>query len=276
MIDPLYVLRDVEVPVGARARVRARIEAELDRSPRRTLPLALGFTATAALAVLLALLLWPRSQTRNDVVLPSVPTPEVQPAAPVVAADPWAAPASDRVAAPVPSRALESQLAAILDDAQPFVHTMQLTIRVIAGSVHVAKPVITTETIELTPRPSAKPSAAKAAPASTAAEPEPVPTEQPAEAAAPPPDQLAEAVREYRAATALESSDPLAAVNAWQAWRARWSQTALAHGADLRLLALLDKLDRRAEATLLAREFLRRYPRSPRRADVERMLEGAR
>jgi hypothetical protein len=88
--------------------------------------------------------------------------------------------------------------------------------------------------------------------------------------------ELADALTEYRAATALESTDPTAAVLAWQAWRTRRSNTALAHGADLRLLALLGALHRHDEAAALAREFLARYPHSPRRADVARLIEKPR
>ena len=89
-------------------------------------------------------------------------------------------------------------------------------------------------------------------------------------------EELAAALAEYRTAKSLESSDPDAAVRAWQAWRAHRSNTPLAHGADLRLLALLHTLHRDGEAAALAREFLQRYPHSPRRGDVERLLGGAR
>jgi hypothetical protein len=111
---------------------------------------------------------------------------------------------------------------------------------------------------------------------------EAAPPRAPVEAAPPPPatvtpkpvasEELADALAEYRAATALETTDPSAAVRAWRSWRARRSNTALAHGADLRLLALLHSLHRDVEAAELAREFLQRYPHSPRRADVERLI----
>src|SRR6185503_2352656 len=113
---------------------------------------------------------------------------------------------------------------------------------------------------------------ASAPPASVAAHPPPPAVATPA----PRPDELAAALAEYRAATALENTDPTAAVRAWQTWRAKRSSSALAHGADLRLLALLRALHRDDEAAALAREFLRRYPSSPRRADVERIIERPR
>ena len=272
MIDPLYVLRDVEVPVGARARVRARIEDHLDRAvlPKRR-GLAFALTASAAVVAVVAVVVWLvalRETTPREVAVPAV-----QPPAENLVVDEIASQAAPVVAQDEP-HVREPALDVMVDGAARIIlNTMQLTIRVVAGSAYVEKPVITSETIELTPAP--KPAPAVQQPAPPPVEEIVAPAAEPVEPA-PLPDKLAEAVREYRAATALEGSDPTAAVTAWQGWRSRWSQTALAHGAELRLLALLGKLDRRQEAASLAREFLQRYPRSPRRADVERVLEGSR
>lgn len=90
------------------------------------------------------------------------------------------------------------------------------------------------------------------------------------------PDPLAAEVAAFRAAVALEASNLAAARQAWQAWRARWSTSPLAQSVDLHLLAVLDRLGRHDEASKLARDFVRRYPRSPRRAEVERLIEAPR
>jgi len=89
-------------------------------------------------------------------------------------------------------------------------------------------------------------------------------------------DRLSESVAAYRAAALLEATDLGAAREAWLAWRVRWAESPLAQGADLHVLGVLDRLGQRREAAELARNFLRRYPESPRRADVQRIIEGKR
>lgn len=90
-----------------------------------------------------------------------------------------------------------------------------------------------------------------------------------------PTDPLADAVAAYHAAVALEARDLAAARAAWQVWRTRWPNSPLAQSVDLHLLAVLDRLGRHGEASDLARDFVRRYPRSPRRAEVQRLIVGA-
>ncbi|MBP6848982.1 MAG: hypothetical protein KA201_34795, partial [Kofleriaceae bacterium] len=54
----------------------------------------------------------------------------------------------------------------------------------------------------------------------------------------------------------------------------RWPDGALAEAAELRLIALLGRLGRRAPQEAAARAFLARHPRSARAADVARLLEA--
>ena len=93
-----------------------------------------------------------------------------------------------------------------------------------------------------------------------------------APAPVPTPDPLVDEVGAYRAATAREALEPEAALAAWRRFRAGWPRSPLAHSADLRVLALLVRLDRPAELTVAARAFLARYPTSPRAGDVRAML----
>jgi hypothetical protein len=177
-----------------------------------------------------------------------------------------------------------------------------LIVRRIAGSVEVRPRSVTCDVIELSPPPppivpssiapspaaavvapsASAPSSARPArtpsplrlPAATVVEPPVSPPRAPP-ALAPPPDPLADAVAAYHAAAAREPRDPTAAVAAWDAWLVRFPDNALAHSVEVRTLALLVRLDRRAEAAARARAFLARYPDSPRRADVERIAGAA-
>jgi hypothetical protein len=201
----------------------------------------------------------------------------------------------------------------VLDgSAEVSVKGSQLIVRVFAGSAQIVPPVASCERIDLLSGPTQQPITAstgrnvspppppqptevvevvippapapgrepppprRAPPATDVVDVVPPPSPEPpaAPSEAPRPDPLAAAVAAYHAAVALEASDLAAARHAWTTWRARWSQSPLAQSADLHLLSVLERLDRRSEASDLAREFVQRYPRSPRRAEVERMIAG--
>jgi hypothetical protein len=352
----LQCLRDVEVPVGARSRVRARIESQIDRravaggpSRRRWM---IGMLAAPVVAIAIVAL-WPRPEgralsvqvgERHDVALPSGHVSIRGPAEVTISHDELAlvqgtveAEGHLHVSGPTCDVLVQGS-------AEVTVSGAQLSVRVFAGSVQIAPPVVTCEVIELSPRrpitasgarkadsaavasspppgtmsaPArsivaapdaeiAKPSSAHVAvparerpeprvappagaPTSSRSTPEapPLPSDvreggtvdtapRVVSSAEPPSDPLADEVAAYRAAVALEARDPAAAREAWQAWRARWPTSPLAQSVDLRLLAVLDRLGRHGEASDLAREFVRRYPRSPRRAEVQHLIMGER
>ena len=335
MIEPLYALRDVDVPVGARTRIRARIEAELDRPVRpRRRAAALAFATAAVVTMIIVAIALPQSTSRREVDVPAGTRVEVVLAngrssvvgpAQVTLDDQGLSLSSGKVDAEGKLRVRGPSCDVMIDgSAEVSVKGPQLTVRVFAGSVEIVPPVVSCERIDLTPAvktanhaprvtddvtkaPTAEPALVAPAvaidepvraekpitPAPTrpdrtpslpalpdrpsAPPPPPPPTIEAVESAPPQPtDELTQALADYRAATALESNDPAGAVLAWQTWRTKHATSALAHGADLRLLALLRGLHRDREVAELAREFLQRYPKSPRRADVERLLEAPR
>ena len=355
MTEPMRALEsfsDVDVPLGARARVRARIEAHVDRraitngSSRRWM-----IGALVPVAILGLIMVWPRSDGRAivavgdhyEVALGSGQVSIHGPAELAMSGEQLSL-----VQGTVDARGeLRVQGPACTVDvrgsAEVSVKGAQLTVRVFSGSVQITPPppVNECEVIDLwsqrpiaasadrktpaanvTPAavdvvvppptqaadvtvaipPARKPRVAsrpREAPADRAIEPPVVASIETAQPAAPldstppaptpsvtptsptpsvaaPTDPLADAVAAYHAAVALEAQDLSAARLAWQTWRARWSKSPLAHSADLHLLGVLDKLDRHGEASDLAREFVQRYPRSPRRAEVERLIVGGR
>lgn len=99
----------------------------------------------------------------------------------------------------------------------------------------------------------------------------PPPVAAPAVAAV---DPLTAEVAAYRAAVAREAADPVTAVAAWRAVIDRWPDGALAEAAELRLIALLGRLGRRAPQAAAARAFLARHPHSARAAEVARLIEA--
>ncbi len=73
----------------------------------------------------------------------------------------------------------------------------------------------------------------------------------------------------YQQAAALLPADPAAALGRVQSLRARWPGSALRYEVDVRVVQALVALGRTGQASQEARDFLRRYPRSPRRAEME-------
>ncbi|MBK7073743.1 MAG: hypothetical protein IPH44_15710 [Myxococcales bacterium] len=120
--------------------------------------------------------------------------------------------------------------------------------------------------------PAAADDAVAAAPAADPPAADPPAADPPA--AAPATDPLTAEVAAYRAAVAREAADPVTAIAAWRAVIDRWPDGALAEAAELRLIALLGRLGRRAPQEAAARAFLARHPRSARAADVARLLEA--
>ncbi|MBL8625724.1 MAG: hypothetical protein JNK64_30710 [Myxococcales bacterium] len=104
--------------------------------------------------------------------------------------------------------------------------------------------------------------------------PSPAVDEPPTAPAQPAVDPLTAEVAAYRAAVAREAADPVTAIAAWRAVIDRWPDGALAEAAELRLIALLGRLGKRAPQEAAARAFLARHPRSARAADVARLLEA--
>ncbi len=84
-------------------------------------------------------------------------------------------------------------------------------------------------------------------------------------------DALARQVDAYWAADRLRASDPTGALARFEALQALWPGSPLRPEIDLAIIDLLVRLDRTDEARARAREFLRRYPDSPRRDDVRRI-----
>ncbi len=99
------------------------------------------------------------------------------------------------------------------------------------------------------------------------------PAGAPAKNAAParPDDALARQVDAYWAADRLRSNDPAGALARFEALQSAWPGSPLRPEIDLAIIDLLVRLDRIEAARARAREFLRRYPESPRRDDVRRI-----
>lgn len=86
------------------------------------------------------------------------------------------------------------------------------------------------------------------------------------------PDGLAEQAAAYRQALALRYRDDQAAIDAWREMQRRWPRGALRQEVDVQIIDALSRLGRHGAAEQEARRFLRRHPRSSKRADVERLL----
>ena len=86
------------------------------------------------------------------------------------------------------------------------------------------------------------------------------------------PDALAAQVARYEQARALSATDPTAALAAYRAILNRWPKGVLAHEVELAILALHAKLGQREALRRAAAAFSRRYPTSPKRREVMRLL----
>jgi hypothetical protein len=308
---PLQALREIDVPVGARVRIRARIEAEIDRTaaagPPRSMRTALVIAAVTATAVFAIVML--RGSSSDSRALAVAPGDRVDlaveggrvslsgPAEIVVEPQGLALShgtlhADGRLHVRGPSCEV-----AVDGSAEVSVRGVRMTVQVFAGSAQIVKPSVTCDVLAVQPAPTPRPTNRETSPAKPAVSMMPRPAAPPAvkhvlavsqapRAAKSDPatqptstateDPLADAVASYKLAVAMERTDPAGAASAWYAWRDRWRDCPLAHAADLRLLAVLGRLDRQDDVARVASEFLHRYPDSPRRADVERLLGGPR
>ncbi len=95
-------------------------------------------------------------------------------------------------------------------------------------------------------------------------------------AAAPTPSQLAKQVGEFERAMATADTQPGRTLTALRAFRRSWPNSPLAHEADLAIFEVLTRLDHQAAADRAGRSFLRRYPKSPKAAQVRARLPDKR
>jgi hypothetical protein len=84
---------------------------------------------------------------------------------------------------------------------------------------------------------------------------------------------LARQVETYRAAIALVGRDDASAVAALRAMRAEWPRSPLTPEVDFQIVRALVRLGRTDEARAAAQQFVRNHPRSPRRSEMQRLLE---
>lgn len=165
------------------------------------------------------------------------------------------------------------------------VQRSHVQVTVFAGSASVAKSQVACTVIDLTRPGSGQTQSAPPAPETGAgagrtqsAQPAGAPatagalSAPPADPASPPADTaLAGQVDAYWAAERLRASDPAAALARFEALQARWPRSPLRPEIDLAIIDLHVQLGRTDAARARARQFLRRYPDSPRRDDVRRI-----
>jgi TolA-binding protein len=91
----------------------------------------------------------------------------------------------------------------------------------------------------------------------------------------PNPSLLAQEVAAYREAAALVATSPGLAIVRLRAHRERFPGSALGPEVSLRLVQAFTALGRSADARREAQSFLARYPRSPKRAEMLAIVDGA-
>jgi hypothetical protein len=293
------IMRDAEPPAGARERVRAGLEGRLGRrGPRRGLAIA----ACAAAAVAVIAVLWAGRGDPDDsirVVSASSASQEGRAlAAGEAASGPVTVAETGRlrlaidgaeidVAGPAAIDVRERRLfiregrveirgstavaapgceAEISGRAAVEVSRADVVVSVFAGSAQVAPEGAPTCTVIDLSRVSGRrrePSGSRPA-AADIVKGEP--------ATAPPTDAaLARQVEAYWAAERMRAADPAGALARFEALRREWPGSPLGHEIDLAIIDLLVRLGDAEAARARAREFVRRYPESPRRKDVVRI-----
>ena len=85
---------------------------------------------------------------------------------------------------------------------------------------------------------------------------------------------LAQQMAAYDQALRLSQTDDRKAVMLWRRWRRRWPYGALAHEVHLNLIQSLLRLSDGDEARLEITHFLRRFPESPKRGSLEKLLRS--
>jgi hypothetical protein len=85
---------------------------------------------------------------------------------------------------------------------------------------------------------------------------------------------LAQQVEAYREAVALVGASPGLAVVRLRAFEDRWPKSPLREEVSLRLVQSLMGLGRQADAQVQARAFVKRYPRSAKRAEMQAIAEA--
>jgi hypothetical protein len=293
------IMRDADPPAGARERVRAGVERRLGRrGPRRAL--ALATCAAGAVAVIAAL--WAGRGDPDDsirVVSASSASHEGRAlAAGEAASGPVKVAETGRlrlavdgaeidIAGPAAIEVRAQQVfiregrveirgstavsgpgceAQISGRAEVNVSRADVVVSVFAGSAQVAPAGATTCTvIDLSRAPDRRREASGSRTGAAdivKGEPGPAP---PTDAA------LARQVEAYWAAERMRADDPAGALARFEALRRDWPGSPLGHEIDLAIIDLLVRLEDAEAARARAREFVRRYPESPRRKDVVRI-----
>jgi hypothetical protein len=98
---------------------------------------------------------------------------------------------------------------------------------------------------------------------------------EPTASSLPSPSALAQEVAAYREAAALVATSPGLAIVRLRAHRERFPGSALGPEVSLRLVQAFTALGRSADARREAQSFLARYPRSPKRAEMLAIVDGA-
>jgi len=161
-----------------------------------------------------------------------------------------------------------------------------LQVTVVLGSVQQIRPSITCRILDLegpvavqpevvAPRVAgeAEPSRPVELVAEVAREPNPV-----AQVRTPHPTQpsdLAQQVAAYQGALAHRGAQDGQALSEWRDMRRRWPRGSLSHEVHFQIVDALVRMGRTGEAAQEARSFLRRFPRSPRIPEMQRLAEGS-
>src|SRR5262249_14933319 len=85
--------------------------------------------------------------------------------------------------------------------------------------------------------------------------------------------ELSDQLTAYRHALAQRGKDDARALDEWRQIKQKWPTSHLNHEIDLNVIDTLIRLGRTAEAKAAAQDFLRIYPNSPRRAEIERIAK---
>ncbi|MEN9581831.1 MAG: hypothetical protein RJA70_4840 [Pseudomonadota bacterium] len=235
------LLRTIEPPAGAKARVAQALLMQQSTSGRRSWRWALGLallaaTSTAAAAEILPMRSWiqsllPRHQNvspATDATLTLAKAPPPATPRPVDPTERAEAPAVDTAPPPAP------QQVANRNPAPP----------------HPIRPITQSAPVGLE-------------------QVEPQPPAEPAEA----PIELAVMVAEYQRARALAEHNPEGGISEFRKLQQKWPNGPLRAEIDLQLVALLNRLGKRDESRKQVGEFLQEHPDSSRARELGGALE---
>ncbi len=86
------------------------------------------------------------------------------------------------------------------------------------------------------------------------------------------PSELAQQVRAYRRAVAFAKNDDERLIRELRSFEARWPESPLNHEAEIQVIAALTRLGRGAEGRSAARRFVAEHPDSPKAQEIESAL----